>query len=382
MVGGGDGCTAGSPEGETVEAEVVWEGDGLTVVAAFYPLPHDRGSPWSQWGQGVVAGGAFFSAVGDHLGVDGNSYLYVYHPDTRTLTRFSDVLSLTDHRAGDWGYGKIHAPMVASGCVVYAATYWGTRRNLSYRGSYQGDLVLQVDVTTGEVTNLGVAVPGRGIPSMALSGRLYLEAVDPFTDRGLLAVFDPSTSTLVDTVEVEGHDSFRALLVDREGRVHLSAGGRTVAFDPSTGSVEPGWRIPGGRLRAATTVGDLVVGATDDPARIFRVVDDRVVELGDAGGYTASVAIDPETRAVYWMPDAHGGAWRSGAPIYRLDLDTGERSTLIELQPTVGDALGVVVGGTYDIVFDPLRRLLYVGLNTGDEDLAFGLPVLAVVSTP
>ena len=48
--------------------------DGITIDLAIYPHPDYEGNPWSQWGQGIVAPtGRYYSAIGDHLGADGNS---------------------------------------------------------------------------------------------------------------------------------------------------------------------------------------------------------------------------------------------------------------------------------------------------------------------
>ncbi|MGH3650186.1 MAG: hypothetical protein ACRDU9_05700, partial [Acidimicrobiia bacterium] len=80
--------------GESVELADLGEVDGVTVSGAVYPHPDYEGNPWSQWGQGIVVDdGRFFSAIGDHLGVDGNSYIYEYDPDENTLTMVGDVLS-------------------------------------------------------------------------------------------------------------------------------------------------------------------------------------------------------------------------------------------------------------------------------------------------
>lgn len=210
---------------------------------------------------------------------------------------------------------------------------------------------------------------------------LFMEGVEPFTDRGSLVVYDLSSRRTVDLVRAEGHGLFRSLLVDPQGRIHLSAGDRTLSY--GSGGLGEGLVLPGEGLRAAATMGDVAVAVTNDPARLFSVdTAGRVVDLGPARGYTTSLAADPERRVVFWMPDAHGGAWRSGAPVYRLELDTGEVTKLVDLQPAVGERLGVRVGGSYNLVYDQDRRLLYVGLNTGDEDLSFGKPVLAVVAIP
>src|SRR5690606_34918946 len=132
-------------------------GDGPRVRAAVYPRPDYEGNPWSQWGQGVVLeDGRFLSAIGDHLGRDGNSYLFEYDPGSDRLVRIGDVAGPAGHEEGDWGYGKVHAQMVTGPCgEVYAATYWGTRSDLVYGGSYDGDVLLRLDPERRTTESLG-----------------------------------------------------------------------------------------------------------------------------------------------------------------------------------------------------------------------------------
>ncbi len=83
------------------------EGD-LSIYAAEYPLPGPTEGLWTQWGQGIALGdGRHMSAVGDHLGVDGNSWFYLYDDANRSLTRIFDVLSVVPHEEGAGGYGKM-----------------------------------------------------------------------------------------------------------------------------------------------------------------------------------------------------------------------------------------------------------------------------------
>src|SRR5262245_12403369 len=92
------------PDGPTETATVVQEAgpDQPRVALVRYPRP-DRppgsSNPWSQWGQALVLrDGRVLSAMGDHQGRDGNSYLFVYDPNAGQLTRFTDVLSHVDHQ--------------------------------------------------------------------------------------------------------------------------------------------------------------------------------------------------------------------------------------------------------------------------------------------
>ena len=154
------------------------------VRAVVYPGPAETGNPWSQWGQGIVlADGRVLSAVGDHLGVDGNSYLYEFDPASGRLTTIADVLSVVGHQSGAWGYGKIHAPLVAGPCgEIYAATYWGTRRNLEYGDGYEGDRLLELDPDARTISPL--AGSGNGLRG-AVDGRVGNDTVPGSCAAGL-----------------------------------------------------------------------------------------------------------------------------------------------------------------------------------------------------
>ncbi len=369
--------------------------DGPEVRAAVYPRPDYEGNPWSQWGQGVVLeDGRFISAIGDHLGPDGNSYLYEYDPADDRLTRISDVLSLTDHQAGEWGYGKIHAQMVVGPCgEVYAATYWGTASDLVYEGNYRGDVLLRLDPDQRTIENLGVISEGHGVPSMAgwaEGGLLYAEAANPELfdpQRGQFVVIDMATAEQVfATPDDEDHRGFRAMAVDADGRVVFSrADGRLARWDPATGELSDlDVTLPGHFLRAATPPapdGTLYL-VTEDPAELFALEPDGELRaLGAAAGYTASLAMAPDGSRLWYVPHAHGGAAEVGTPVIEVDTSTGEQRTVVELDPLAQDALGLSLGGTYNVAVDSTGSTLYLGMNAADpeaEDL-FGEVVLVTV---
>src|SRR5439155_1514910 len=104
----------------------------------------------------------FLSAMGDELGVNGNSYLFAYDPAHQRLTRFSDVLSHTDHASGDFGYGKIHGQIVPGRCGdAYFATYWGTRDGLKYTSTYRGHM-LRYTPGVAKLEELRTSLPHSG----------------------------------------------------------------------------------------------------------------------------------------------------------------------------------------------------------------------------
>ena len=368
---------------------------GPRVRAAVYPRPDYAGNPWSQWGQGLVlADGRFLSAIGDHVGRDGNSFLYEFDPAVGRLTRIGDVASLAGHQRGDWGYGKVHAQMVAGPCgEIYAATYWGTVNNLEVGGSYHGDVLLRLDPERRTSESLGPVLEGHGVPSMAgwaEGGLLYAEAADPARfdpQRGAFVVIDMATGEQVfATPDEEDHRGFRAMAVDGEGRVLFSrTKGRLARWDPASGQVEEtGIVLPGDFLRAATPPAPdgTVYLVTQQPDVLFALgPDDSLRELGSVQGYTASLAMAPDGSRLWYVPDAHGGAAERGTPVIEVDTATGEQRAVVELDPLARDALGLSLGGTYNVAVDATGTVLYLGMNgapPGADD-TFGEVVLVVV---
>jgi hypothetical protein len=389
--GGGQPWT----DGPSAEMVTLADDDGLVVRAAVYPRPDYEGNPWSQWGQGVVLDdGRFISAIGDHIGPDGDSFIYEYDPSDDRLTQISDVLSLTDHQDGEWGYGKIHAQMVAGPCgEVFAATYWGTVRDLVYGGNYHGDVLLRLDPEERTVENVGPIAEGHGVPSMAgwaEGGLLYAEAANPELfdpQRGMFVALDMATGEQVfATPDDEDHRGFRAMAVDGEGRVMFSrADGRLARWDPVSGELtDLDVTLPGIFLRASTPPASdgTVYLVTQDPNVLFALEPDgELRELGELDGYTASIAVAPDGSRLWYVPHAHGGAAEVGTPVIEVDTDSGGQHTLVELDPLAQEALGLSLGGSYNIAVDPGGTRLYVGLNAaevGAEDL-FGEVVLVVV---
>jgi sugar lactone lactonase YvrE len=360
-----------------------------------YPRPDYEGKPWSHWGQGLVtADGRFFSGIGDHHGADGNSFIYEYDPSTMTLTRVVDVLATVEHQPGAWGYGKIHAQMVAGACdQIYVATYWGTRRGLTFTNGYDGDLLLRLDPSSRTTENVGVIMPEHGVASMAASpdgSLIYAEAADPFGEKvGFFVALDPATGEVVFSDDDEAHIGYRSIAVAADGSAYIAWTNSGLArYDPETNSLEEtGMSIPGEFLRAVTepAADGRIYAVSRDPA-VFFVIEPggEITELGPALGYTASMALAPDGEHFYYVPDAHGGAWENGTPLIAVDTATGESTVVVELNPLVEGQFGLRAGGTYNVVVSEDGSTVFVALNAGDPatDDSFGEVVLAVVTLP
>ena len=250
------------PSGPGATAVVAQEAAGgrPEIEIVRYPRPKSEGAPWSQWGQGLVLeDGRFLSAIGNHLGKDGNAFLYVYDPARSELAEFADVRSAAGD-ALDWGYGKVHGQIVRGPCGdAYFATYWGTRTGLTYTDEYRGDLLFRVDPDALTIRSVGAPVARQGLPSLAgtADGTLiYGEGVDPAAseragrDVGAFFAFDPMSGETVYRSDAAGHTGFRNVLVDARGDAYVAGGsGRLLRYTPGTdGLVDAGVKLPGRRV--------------------------------------------------------------------------------------------------------------------------------------
>jgi hypothetical protein len=383
-------------ESDPVELAHLGEVNGVKVSGVVYPHPEYEEELWSQWGQGIaLKDGRFFSAIGDHLGIDGNSYVYEYDPQDATLTMVGDVLSYVDHESGTWGYGKIHSQMVPGPCgEFYFSTYWGTYRDIEFEGNYTGDILFRLDPSERTFAPLGVPVEFHGQASLAShpeSGLVFGEAIDPVLknvdiDEGPFFAYDVVAGELAYTGPSQPHAGYRSILVDQNGRGMYSIGqGQMQVYDPATGdSTAHDSELPGESLRAVTNpaADGTVYGVTEDPNMFFAMhPDGSIDELGEALGYTASLALSADGSAFYYMPGAHGDAFNWGSPLIRVDTSTGEQTVVAELNEVVEESLGFTVGGTYNVALSPDGTTVYLGVNVGEvgnED-TFGEVVLLVV---
>lgn len=394
------GCPAagGEPFTGSGSAQAVSIGDGTDGVglieAVVYPRPDYRGRPWTAWGQGVVAGnGRFYSSIGDHLGAEGNSYVYEFDPSSGSLSEIGDVRDLIGPTT--WGYGKVHGQMVSGPCgEVYFSTYWGDKPGGETLDAYEGDFLLRIDPDSEQIAVLGSPVPGYGVPSLAGSpdlGLVYGEAVDPAIEPkdGPFFAYDMAVESVVyASPEADDHQGFRNIAVDASGRAYFSgADFRLLVFDPATNQVTdyPG-DLPGKWLRASTQPAPdgTIYAATREPDMLFSFTPEgTVTSLGPAPDYVASLAMHPDGTRFFYIPSAHGKSWQSGAPLMEVNIATGEQRVLVELNPLGESALGLSFGGTYGVVADPGGERLYVVMNSGVpenvRDAAFGEVVLIII---
>jgi hypothetical protein len=374
---------------------------GITVDFVAHPLPPHRGKPWSHWGEGLVArSGRYYTAIGDSLGRDGNSYLYEYDPATRSLRTVGDVLAAYGkHREGDWGYGKVHGQISEGPCGhLYFHTYWGSHRKLEYGGSYTGDLLMRYDPAAQQLASLGVPMPQTGTPSTQMWGGLfYGEANHPksdsWPDGKIFWAYDVARAKVVFTSpDLIDHNSGRDIAVDRDGRAYYSgAGDDLLRYDPATNTEEGIASFPHpGKLRASSEPAPdgkifMTTNRGDDYyAYLFDPNTAELAELGPLPDDAADLALSESGQVAYFTPGAHGDGREFGFPLMEIDR-AGKIRTIVELGPLIEAAGGPYPAGTYSYSTDPRQRGdVYILANAGapGSDETFGQPMMIVVHLP
>jgi DNA-binding beta-propeller fold protein YncE len=224
-----------------------------------------------------------------------------------------------------------------------------------------------------------IARDGRTV----VAGSVDVESGD--TDRGMLTVYDTSTRETVTQVDDPRQEGFRALGIDpASGNIFYSIGDNQVAaLDPVSGEItDLDVSLPGWWLRSVTRPAPdgTVYGAADDEPGLFAITPDgEMKDLGDPGGSTTSIAMTPDGSRIFWMPEAHGGAWEVGAVVLSMDTSTGETTEITSLLDPFETELGLLPGGTYSIVYDDGRLILGVNASALDDDSGFGTVVLVVI---
>ncbi len=396
------------------------------VEAVLYPISLQlEGREWSQWGDGTIGlDGRFYSAIGDHGGPGGRSYVYAFDAGTHKLDLVIDQQSLLGQQPDSWGFGKIHGRLDQfDDGWLYWATYWGTAPP---PGHTQSDelygMAVRANPRTGEGEILGVLDVPFVIPSSMADtrrGLLYALPCDrDWQGQGFL-VYDLAQRRTIYRGHADTEASRRFIFVDEtDGSAWFSVrpvpGSPQVwlaRYDSATNQVEEqALRLPPGSdpVRAGTEHldplgrfygvgnGQLLrfdpAGRTVEPVGLLwpKRHDSRADPASSSvpGAYTTVLEISPGGRYLYAIPNAHGLAWRDGAPVLQFDTRTGVCKVLAFLGPVFEQRYSYRVGGTYCLELSPDGSSLYFGTNgelLGTEpadESAFGHPACMVLHIP
>jgi hypothetical protein len=371
-----------------------------TVDFLIYPGQDYEGKPWSNWGDGTVFNGKFYSSFGDHLALGakgatadtenaGTAYVFEYDPATKELKLLVDVAKFLDMPPGHYTPGKIHGRIDAgSDGWLYFSTHRGSGVASTPKYNYKGDWIIRTNPATGQTevvaqgpvanhcipnsmldpdrlifyggTAAGEGGEEDGVQFFAydLKNRKMIYSGDDGPSRYMM--FAPSNGRLYYTPGREGKALAQLMRFhpDENGGKPVAVAGKQIGIRASTPETPDGFIYTvsqGGRGAAASTLFR------------FNTKTEQVETLGPiAAGqqaYIASIEMDPTGRYLYYTAGAHGGGERDGTPIVQYDTKNGQKKIIAFLHPFYREKYGVTLTGSFGLGIDEKGETLYVTWN-------------------
>ena len=386
--------------------------EGVAVAKAapsidfmYFPGQTYPGKPWSNWGDGSVANGKYYTAIGDHLAPRGNGFVFEYEPAKKTLRQLVDVRKVLNLPEGHYTPGKVHSRVdMGSDGWLYFATHRGSEGVTTEANHYKGDWILRCDPATGKTEVVAHApVPKHSIPCSVLDPDRLIFYGGTAAGRD---VRDEGTRFLAYNLKdrkvlYTGPDGPARYMIFAKstGRVYYTPGnekeavGPIMRFDPAAGG--PPVKVPGTiGIRAATeeTPQGIVYtvsqgqGGRDAHLFAFNTKTEQVEDLGPAAAasntYVASLDADPTGRYLYYVPGAHGGGDKDGTAVVQFDTKTRTKKVIAFLHPFYQQKYGCTPVGTYSTAVDPKGDKLYVTWNVNRGGRVWDCCALSVIHVP
>lgn len=381
-----------------------------TIDFLFYPGQEYPGKPWSNWGDGVVAGGKYYSAIGDHFAVgrgqsvhsSGDAFVYEYDPETKTLRTICQLTALLKLPEGHYTPGKIHSRVdMGSDGWLYFATHRGSPGAAVDANHYLGDWIIRCHPQTGKSEVVVHApVPKHSIPNSVLDpermifyGGTAAGPDAPLQDIQFFA-YDVKNRKLL--YSGPNGPSRYMILARSTGRVYFVPGsgdGELMRYDPIADKAPVGLGKTM-NVRAATEetkngrVYTVALGQRSDDAEVWQL-DTRTEDIKKIGtvavgtaAYVASIDVDPTGRYLYYVPGAHGSGDRDGSPVVQFDVETGRKKVIAFLHPFYTEKYGITPKGTYSTALSAEGDKLYVTWNISRGTRAWDCCGLTVVHIP
>lgn len=381
-----------------------------TIDFVFYPGQNYPGKPWSNWGDGSVAEGKYYSAIGDHYAIGrgpakhgtGTAMVYEYDPQSKQLRTLVDVTKFLDLPEGHYTPGKIHSRVdMGSDGWLYYATHRGSPQAANDANHYQGDWIFRTDPRSGksEVVVQG-PVPKHSIPNSVLDAERMIfygaTAAGPDSPQQEIQFFAYDVKNRKLLYTGSNGPARYMILAKSTGRLYYvpgSADGELLRYDPEQNKPPASIGQTIG-VRAATEetadgmVYSVSTGQRSGDATLwqFNTRTEKAKEIGTIAvgteAYVASLDVDPTGRYLYYVPGAHGGGSRDGSPVVQYDLKTATKKVIAFLHPYYQEKYGFTPKGTYSTAISPDGDKVYITWNVSRGTRAWDCCGLAVVHVP
>lgn len=337
---------------------------------------------WSSWGDICLArDGRVYCGIGDHgddAGGNARCLLYRWDPRAKRLERILDMNQVVPPRPGQPAWSKVHAKIDegSDGKIYFSCTLNDGNRanqpNYRWTDRLPGGQLYRYDPATGRTEVFADLPRPRCTATSLLDRERNLWWCNLETGGNALWCLDLATRKPVFRAP-DGSVTFnRNFALARDGSVYFNGEGgiwkydqakRAIARTRSTFKGSPGMRSSTRQAKDGS-----IYGTTHGSGQLFRYRPgpDQLTMLGPAwlrGDYVTVAELSPDERFVYYLPGAHGGAFRTGTPVLQYDLARGRLKVLAFLAAECERALSYVPAGTYGMKISADGGTLYVNFN-------------------
>jgi sugar lactone lactonase YvrE len=405
----------------SVEAAARQEGSAPFVVARTPPavdlaFHRDLGPDavnrrlWSSWGDIALAGdGRVYCGIGDHgddAGGNARCFLYRWDPRRKVLEQVVDMSRVVPPQPGQPAWSKVHARIDEGpdGKIYFSCTLNdGNRANqpaFHWTDRLPGGQLYRFDPQTGQTAVFADLPKARCTATSILDRERNVWWCNLEAGSNALWGLHLGSKRVVFQGE-DGSVTFnRNFALACDGSVYFNGDGGIWKCDPAAGkSVRTRSSFvgsPGMRSSTRESKDGWIYGTTMGTGQLFRYrpAKDELALLGPAwlgGDYGTVCELSPDERFLYYLPGAHGGAFKHGTPVVQYEIATGRRKVLAFLVETFEQAYDYVPAGTYGMKVSADGGTLYVNFNghAGDrirprqmKPNGFGLCGFAAIHIP
>jgi hypothetical protein len=366
---------------------------------------------WSSWGDiCLAADGRVYVGIGDHgddAGGDARCFLYCWDPRSKVLQRIVDMNEVVPPQPGQPAWSKVHARIDEGpdGKIYFSCTLNDGNRagQPAYRWTERlpGGQLYHYDPKTGQ-TSVFANLPPKRCTATSLLDRerqIWWCNLEASTGNALWGL-DLKTKKPVFQAPDGSMGFNRAFALARDGSVYFNGKDRIWGYDPAKDRIterESSFTgSPGMRSATRQAKDGSLYGTTQGTGQLFRYrpAEDKLGLLGPAwlsGSYVTVCELSPDERFLYYLPGAHGGAFRDGTPVVQYEIATGQRKVLCFLAEAFEKEYDYVPAGTYGMKVSADGGTLYVNFNghAGDRTRprqmrpnGFGLCGFAAIHLP
>jgi hypothetical protein len=339
---------------------------------------------WSSWGDiCLAADGKVYCAIGDHGGDaagDARCFLYLWNPANKTLEQIVDMNRVIPPQEGQPAWSKVHAKIDegADGKIYFSCTLNDGNRanaaNFRWTKNLPGGQLYQYDPVK-RATTVFATLPNA---PRCTATSAYDRARNTWwcnLEVGGNAIYGLDLTTRKPVHQTaDGTVGFnRNFALDRAGNVYFNGPMNNLwKYDRANNRIQQTktnfGKSPGMRSSSRESRNGQIFGTAHSTGQLWRysTARDDLALLGPCwmtGDYVTVTELSPDERFLYYLPGAHGQAFRSGTPVIQYDIANGRRKVIAFLARAFEQGHDYIPAGTYGIKISADGSTLYVNFN-------------------